>query len=306
MTDPLADRLHGIIPPVVTPVTEDRTLDRSSAENLYRYMIDAGVHGLFLFGSSGEGPCLTNIERITAAEIALEAAASRIPVLAGVLEPGTDRIIEQATKLKSIGVDGLVVCPPFYFPASQQEVLEHYRSIRQSVDLPIVAYDIPRTTKVKIQLETMLQLAREGTIVGVKDSSGDCVGFRRLLIKRPTGFKMFTGSELLIDSVLLQGADGSVPGIANLAPEPFVRLYNLWKAGRYDEAVELQTSIVRLFDVVLSPDGSRDTGYVLGVMKTAPKLRGVIASNRTFQPSCPITAEQEERIRGMMTELGFL
>ncbi len=269
-------------------------------------MLESGVHGVFLFGSSGEGPHLQESDRIAGLEVARETIASQIPILAGVLEPATDRVISAARTAQSLGADGVVVCPPYYFPATQEHVLSHFRAIREAIDLPIIAYDIPVTTKVKINLDTMLTLAREGTIIGVKDSSGDSVGFRRLLMKRPSQFAMFTGAELLVDQVLLAGAEGAVPGLANVAAKPFVELYNFWRAGESKQAVELQNTMANLFDVFIPPTGERNTGYAVGAMKVALKIRRIISSATTSLPFAQVTTEQEERTRSIMLECGVL
>jgi 4-hydroxy-tetrahydrodipicolinate synthase len=306
MPEQFSERLHGIIPPVTTPLTEAGAFDPESAKNLYRYMLESGVHGLFLFGSSGEGPVINDDERTFAMQTAVEVVQSRIPLLVGVLFPGTKQVITHGRLAKQLGADALVVAPPFYFPATQDELLDHFRAVRTEVELPIIAYDIPATTKIKVELNTMLQLAREGTVVGVKDSSGDVAGFRRLLAKRPPGFKMFTGSELLIDAVLLMGADGAVPGLANVAPELFVQLYDHWKAGRQAEAVEIQRRIVQLFEALVPPDNALTAAYAIGFMKAAQKLRGVIASTRSSLPLTQFTTEQEERTRRILIEFGLL
>lgn len=306
MTNQSAEHLHGIIPPVITPLTEQSRFDRASAEKLYRHHLDSGVHGLFLFGSSGEGPLLRESDRLEAIETAVKIVDGKVPLLVGTMEPGTDQVIAQGRIARELGADALVVCPPFYFPATQQEILTHFRKVHEAVGLPVLVYDIPFTAKVKVELETMLTLAEEKTVVGAKDSSGDAVGFRRLLVKRPQGFKLFTGSELLIDSVLLQGADGSVPGLANVAPELFVRLYKQWRDGRTEQAVKTQEQIVRLFEVFIPPEGKIRAGYFLGAMKTAMKLRGIIDTNRTCDPFAQFTAEDENRVRNIMTEVGVL
>jgi 4-hydroxy-tetrahydrodipicolinate synthase len=305
-TAPLADRLHGIIPPVITPLTDHGEFDPVSAERLYRLLADCGVHGLFLFGSSGEGPWLPDAARRMVIETARRAVGDRIPLLAGVLAPGTEACIEQARQARDCGADALVVCPPYYFRATQSEIAEHFRAVRRESGLQVLAYDIPVTTQVKIELNTMLELAREGTIVGAKDSSGDAAGFRRLLARRPPGFRLFTGSELLVDAALLAGGDGSVPGLANVAPELFVELYDHWRAGRAAEAVAVQDRITKLFEVFVCPDGAIRAGYAIGSMKTAMRLRGVIASARPCRPFPPVSAEHEARVRAIMREVGVL
>jgi 4-hydroxy-tetrahydrodipicolinate synthase len=306
MTLELRARLAGIIPPVITPLSDDGRFDRASAERLYRFHLEAGVHGLFLFGSSGEGPLLSEATRFEALETAVRIAGGRVPVLAGVLEPGTDRVIAEARRMRELGIDGLVVAPPYYFFTSQDEVIEHYRAVRRAVDLPLLVYDIPATTKVKVSLETMLALAEEGTVIGAKDSSGDAVGFRRLASKKPSGFKLFTGSEVLLDAALLAGADGAVPGLANVAPELFVQLYDVWTAGRLAEAAAIQERIVKLFEVFVRPDGTIQSGYAIGSMKTAMNLRGVITGTRLCAPFAAVTAEHQARVRSVLQESGVL
>lgn len=306
MTNDFRDRLHGIIPPVITPLDDAGRFDAASARRLYQFHLDAGVHGFFLFGSSSEGPLLNAAQRRESLETLRGVVSGRVPILAGILTPGTQQAIVQANAAKEMGADALVVAPPFYFPATQDEVLHHFRSIRTAVDLPIVAYNIPVTTKVKIEIPTMLELAGDQTIVGVKDSSGDVAGFRRLLSRRPRGFRLLTGSELLVDSVLAMGADGSVPGLANVDPGLFVEMYDHWRAGRVDEAIRIQSRLVKLFEVFCLPDGTIRPGIAIGGMKTAMKLRGVIATNRLCEPFLPVSDEQEQHIRGILSEIGFL
>ena len=306
MSQTLSDRLCGIIPPVITPFRDDGEFDAESAANLCRYMIDCRMNGLFMFGSSSEGPALTAAQREQSFGIAVEAAAGKIPIVAGVMEPTTQRVIAQARVAKDAGADGLVVCPPYYYPTLQEEVIRHFRLIREAVDLPIIAYDIPATTKIKMSLETMLKLASEGTIVATKDSSGDATNLRRLLIHRPSGFRVFTGSEAIVDTALIAGADGSVPGLANVAPKPYAEMYDYWVAGRMRETFEVQNTLTRLYEVFVKPGGGNSPGYAFGSMKIAMKLRGVIASCRLSDPFEQITAEHETRVKRILEETGTL
>lgn len=307
MTTPrLADRLRGLIPPVITPLDEHGGFDAASAERLYRYLVDCGVHGLFLCGSSGEGPWLADETRLASIELARRTIGD-LPLLVGALAPATDAVIEQARQARDRGADAVVVCPPYYFRVTPAEVLEHFRAVRRAVDLPIVAYDIPVTTHVKIDLETMLTLAVEGTIIAAKDSSGDAVGFRRLIERCPEDFRLFTGCELLIDAVLLAGADGTVPGLANVAPELFVELFEHWWAGRVADAVAVQSRVAKLFDVFVCDDGAAaGPAYAIGSMKIAMHLRGVIATMRLCRPFASPTPAHQERVRAIMTEVGVL
>ncbi|MFI4850577.1 MAG: dihydrodipicolinate synthase family protein [Gimesia chilikensis] len=306
MTIDLSTQLKGVLPPVITPLTSERRLDAASAESVYRFMLKQGVHGLFLFGTSGEGPLLCEPDREEATEIAVKVVDGSVPLLVGVIAPGTEQIIAQAKVAKAQGADAVVVCPPYYYPASQKDMLVHYRTIREAVDIPIFAYDIPVMTKIKIELDTLMTLGKEGTIIGVKDSSGDAVGFHRLVASKPPGMKLFTGAEMLVHAVMMAGADGTVPGLANVGPELFVQLYEAAAAGNHQEAVRLQEAIVRLFEVFVCPDGTMNVGYIIGSMKTALRLRGIIENDTLFHPFPACTPELIERTETIMKEVGCL
>jgi 4-hydroxy-tetrahydrodipicolinate synthase len=306
MTSDISEQLHGIVVPVITPLTEHRDFDRSSAERLYAHLVEIDVQGLFLFGTSGEGPLLGSADRRLALETAVATAGSSVPILAGAIEPGTKGVIQQALAARELGADAVVVCAPFYFPASQTDVLRHFRAVREAVDLPIVAYDIPQTTHTKIQLTTLMTLAREGTIVAVKDSSPDFVGFRRLLEQRPPGFRVFTGAEMLLDAALQFGADGTVPGLANVAPELFVQLYKFERAGDFEQVAEVQSRLLKLFEVFLTADGNLETATAIGAMKSAMQLRGLIETNTLAAPFSHVTDKQHLRTQRIMKEVGVL
>lgn len=306
MANNVSDQLKGVLPPVITPLTPDRKLDKASAESVYRFMLKQGAHGLFLFGTSGEGPLLSEADRHQATEIAAKVVDHQIPLLVGVIAPGTEQIIEQAKVAKAQGADAIVVCPPFYYPASQHDMLVHYRTIRESVDIPILAYDIPKMTKVKIEMDTLMTLGEENTVIGVKDSSGDAVSFHRLVSNKPEGMKLFTGAEMLVHAVMMAGADGTVPGLANVAPELFVQLYEAAAEQNHEEAVRIQEAIVRLFEVFVCPDGTMNVGYVIGVMKTALRLRGAMEHDTLFHPFPACTPELIDRTKSIMEEVGCL
>ncbi len=306
MISDLIEKMRGIIPPVTTPLSEDGKFDPASAEKLYGEMMAAGSHGLFLFGSSGEGPVLSEEVKTEVVKIAQSVTQGKVPVFAGIMAPGTEQVIKEAKWAEKLNVDAVVVCPPYYYPVTQSEVLNHFRLVKQATDLPIMAYDIPVTTKIKINYETMLTIANEGLAIGAKDSSGDSVGFSRLINNRPDNFKLFTGTEALVDAIMLKGADGTVPGLANVAPELFVQLYDKWKAGEMIEALLIQKNILELYEVIFLPDGSFNFGYALGSMKTAQMLRGWITSNKLTQPFDSVSPDRVERIRKIMIEIGIL
>ncbi|TMC58036.1 MAG: dihydrodipicolinate synthase family protein, partial [Chloroflexi bacterium] len=235
-------KLHGVIPPVVSPMHPDGRLDDESLQRLINFLIESGVHGLFALGSTSEFAALTDAERRQSMRTAVQTAAGRVLVLAGIMETSTARVIQQGQYASEADVDGVVLAAPYYAPNSQREIIGHFRLVRREVGLPIMAYDIPAMVKVKLEPRTLITLAEEGTIVGLKDSSGAWEQFRDVIVgtRHLPNFRTFTGSELLVDVALLMGAHGVVPGIGNVVPGEYVRLYELARSGQWAEAACLQ------------------------------------------------------------------
>lgn len=302
--------LKGIIPPVCTPFTEQHEIDVPSLEKLLDFQLDAGVHGLFMLGSTSETATLTYSQRVTVLETAVAKAKGRVPIMAGTMDTATERVLEHARAAKAAGVDALVVTSPFYIRPSQSEIIEHFRIIKQEIGLPIVAYDIPGAVQTKLARETVLTLADEGTIIGLKDSSGDEGNFRGLIIaaKSRPNFSIFTGSELIIDGILLAGADGSVPGICNVDPHGFIKIYEAVQRGDLATAVAEQDRIYKLFSIIHCAEPGRmgPTAGALGGFKTALMLRGIIATNVPGRPMTRLNDVEIERVRKIVAEAGLL
>lgn len=309
---PLPKGFKGIVPPVSTPFTEDHEIDTASLERLVNFQIKGGVHGLFVLGSTSETPFLTDKQRATVLEVTVKTAAGRVPVLAGAIETTTSRVIEQARLAEKAGASALVVTPPFYARFNQAEAIEHYRQVRATVDLPIMAYDIPVAVHIKLERETVIQMAQAGIIAGLKDSSGDEANFRGVILERNrlnlTDFSIFTGSELIIDGALLMGADGAVPGLGNVDPDGYTRLYKLARSGDWVAAKQEQDRLYRLFSIIYAGTAGRTgpTATALGGFKTALMLRGVIATNVMGRPMTRYNQAEVERVRAILVEAGLL
>jgi 4-hydroxy-tetrahydrodipicolinate synthase len=218
----------GIIPPMLTPLTPDERVDCAAVERLVNFLIGHGVHGLFILGSIGEGAFLRPAERRTLAEATIAAARGRVPVIAGVLEPGTEQVIEGMRLLALPGIAAYVVTTPYYYGGFPPASLgEHFRRVASAADRPILAYNIPQNTHVAMKADLMGELADVPNIVGVKDSAGDWFEDQVLLLRpRRTGFAIFQGNQAYAGVSLLAGADGLVPGHANIWPDLLVGMYN--------------------------------------------------------------------------------
>lgn len=301
--------LHGIIPPICTPLTEQGEIDVASTRRLADFLLESGVHGIFALGSTGEGTSLTTTQRDTVLRSVVAQVNGRVPVLAGILDSSTDRCIEHARAAQAAGVDVLVLGSIYYYRPGQHEIFEHFRAVRAAVDLPILAYDVPTATQVKLEVATVKRLFDEGMIVGIKDSSGAVELFRQLLLlTRGSEFRAFTGSELIVDACLRMGAHGSVPGLANVFPVEYVRLYELAQTGDWDGARELQERLLGCFWELITQG---EAGYsinssALGGFKSALKLKGVIASAQLAAPLHSFSPQDEQRVADVLRKHGFL
>ncbi len=306
----LSDRLAGIIPPVATPFTDDGEVDLPALERLIGFLLDAGVHGLFMLGSTSETATLTDRQRAAVIETGVRTAAGQVPVLAGVIDTATALAVEHAQVARRLGADALVLTAPFYLRPSQAEIIEHFRAVGAAVDLPILAYDIPVFVPTKIERATVLALARDGVIVGLKDSSGDLGNFRLLVSEARDldGFAAFTGSELLVDLALLIGARGSVPGLGNVDPAGFVRVYDAVRAGDLETARREQERLCRLYAILAASTSGRLglSATAFGAFKTALMLRGVLPSNAMGRPLLRYDADEVGRVRAVLEKVGLL
>ena len=285
--------LAGIVPPVCTPMGADGDVDAASLERHVEFLLDAGVHGLFMLGSSSEVAFLTDRQRDRVLEVAVKTTGGQVPVLAGAIDTTTSRVVEQGLRAKERGADAIVVTAPFYARATHpSEVKLHFRTVRERVGLPLVAYDIPVAVHTKLDLAVVLELAGDGVIDALKDSSNDIHSFRALATgaRSLAGFAVLTGSELVVDCALFLGADGAVPGLANVDPHGYVALYETCRSGDWAKARLMQERLVRVFEITNCADVTRKgpSSSGLGGFKTALMLRGVIAHNAMGLPQIPL------------------
>lgn len=299
---------HGVVPPVVTPLTENFEVDYPSYTSVLEHLIAGGVHGLFVLGSTSEVIFHDEATRRRILEHTVKVVNGRLPVLAGVIDPTTDRVIGHAKTAQAIGVDAVVVTAPFYTRTSQPEVVDHFRYVRQALDVPVIAYDIPVCVHTKLERQTTVTLAREGTIAGVKDSSGDDGTFRFCLLDladKPDVFLM-TGSEIVVDNALQMGAHGVVPGLANVDPHGYVRLWKHARAGDWDAARKEQERLCQLFEMVWVSLPRTSAGSAgVGAFKTAMRELGIIATNTMARPQRSLNAEESAKVAQMVRAAGL-
>ncbi|KWR72434.1 dihydrodipicolinate synthase family protein [Arthrobacter sp. W1] len=300
----------GVIPPVITPRTADGVIDTAGLEAVVQHLLAGGVTGLFVLGSSGEVPYLSNAERELVVSTIAAANDGRVPLIVGANEQTTARVIEEGRRMIELGAQALVVTTPYYALSNAAEIEAHFRAIHAALDVDIFAYDVPVRTHVKLPLDVAIRLAKDGVIVGVKDSSGDDVSFRQLLLATGgiEGFSVFTGHEVVVDGALLGGAHGVVPGLGNVDPAGYRRLFDAAVAGDWAQAAKEQDRLARVFDIVYTPDPSRVSGGAagLGAFKTALVELGIIGNNTMSTPMESLNAAEAATIRAILAETGLL
>ena len=237
--------IKGIIPPIVTPMNEDESVNEKELRNQVNRQIKGGIHGLFPFGTNGEGYILNEKEKEEVLSIVIDETKGRVPVYAGTGCISTKDTIRQSQMAESLGADVLSIITPSFAAASQNELYDHYKAVAEAVDMPIVLYNIPARTGNALAPATVAKLSKIPNIVGAKDSSGN---FDNMLqyIEQPRDSKDFavlSGNDSLILWNLLAGGTGGIAGCANVFPEVMASIYNYFAAGDLENARKAQDSI---------------------------------------------------------------
>jgi 4-hydroxy-tetrahydrodipicolinate synthase len=272
---PLPQPLRGIIPPLVTPLTDQDQLDVAGLERLLQRTIDGGVHGLFILGTTGEGPNLAYAVRHQLVERVCDHVAGRVPVLVGITDTAWGESLELAQKAYAAGAAGLVAAPPYYLPLSQVELADYYENLAARVPLPLVLYNMPSCTQVAIQPPTVRRLSLVDNIVGLKDSSGRLDYFRAVveLVGKLPEFSLLVGPEELLAAVIPLGANGGIPGGANMFPRLYVALYEAAVAGAQQRVTQLHEQVLRVAKTIYAV-GEGDSRHIKGI-KCALKWLGI-------------------------------
>ena len=289
--------LKGVYAAMATPLTPDEKVDKSSVRKLVRYLLDGGLHGLVVLGSTGEFPAMTESMRQNVIETALEAVQGRVPVLIGCGEPGTKRTIDQVKTAMKTKADALLVALPYYFPLDQPAVMRHYQMVAEASTLPICLYNFPQMTKIAMIPDTVAKLAAHPNIIGVKDSAGDFVGMQRYLdVTAAEPFAVMSGSPALALSALELGAKGGIFAGASLFPRPCAEVYNAFLRGDIATAIAVQKKI----SLIPLMGGF---GPNAAVIKFGLNKLGVCGPTVTAPMGLP--AGQEEKIFAWMGRIGL-
>ncbi|MBW3086889.1 4-hydroxy-tetrahydrodipicolinate synthase [Austwickia sp. TVS 96-490-7B] len=299
----MSPSFSGVIPPLVTPLTRDGDLDVPSLERLVARLLEAGVHGIFALGSSGEVAFFDDELRSRVLEAVRGVVAGAVPVLAGCIDMQTSRVLAHVRAAERLGVDGVVVTAPFYAITGPEEIDTHFRTIGAASSVPVLAYDLPVCVHTKLAPQLLVELGRDGVIVGVKDSSGDDVSFRRLAMQNGDAgspLALFTGHEVVVDGAYLSGAHGCVPGLGNVDPAGYVRLHEAAVRGDWDSVRAEQDRLARLMEIAFVPVGKVGPAAGVGAFKTALQLLGVFDTNTMSVPMTALEGANVDAVRAVL------
>ena len=237
--------IKGIIPPIITPMNEDESVNEAELRRQVNRQIAGGVHGIFCFGTNGEGYILNEKEKEKILDAVIDETDGRVPVYAGTGCISTKDTILQSQMAERMGADVLSVITPSFAAASQNELYEHYKAVAEAVDMPIVLYNIPARTGNALAPATVARLSHIPNIVGVKDSSGNFDNMLQYIeqTRDSKDFAVLSGNDSLILWNLLAGGTGGIAGCANVFPEVMASIYNYFAAGDLENARKAQDSI---------------------------------------------------------------
>lgn len=242
-----AVEIKGIIPPIITPMNDDESINVAELRAQVNRQIEGGVHAIFCFGTNGEGYILNGKEKELVLRTVIEETNGRVPVYAGTGCISTKETIEQSKMAQSLGADVLSIITPSFAAASQNELYEHYKAVAEAVDMPIVLYNIPARTGNALAPATVAKLAQIDNIVGAKDSSGIFTNILAYIdagkSKKNGTFSTLSGNDQLIIWNLLAGGTGGIAGCANVYPHVMASIYNLFMEGKIEEAKAANASI---------------------------------------------------------------
>lgn len=291
--------IKGVIPPIVTPLTDDYKLNEKALRKMINYLIENGLHGLFPAGTTGEFYGLDNDEYRALLEITIDEAKGRVPVYGGVNHITTKGAVKLAEIAQEAGVDCLSILTPMFISPTQEDIYRHYKTIAESTDLPIIMYNNKPKTGVDITPQTVARLADIKNIIGVKDSTGDMTNTEEYLrLTKDKDFSVLMGRDTLIYAALTYGATGAIASCSNVAPRIAADIYDKYVAGDLEGALEAQYKLAPLRIAF-------GLGTFPAVIKEGLKMQGIDVGP-CYEPVGPLKEEERQTLKKILTDLQLL
>ncbi len=287
----------GSMVALVTPF-RDGAVDEKAFQDFVEWQIAEGTHGLVPCGTTGESPTLSHDEHKRVTELCIEAAAGRVPVVAGAGSNSTAEAIDLARHAKEAGADGVLVVTPYYNKPNQDGLYAHFKAINDAVEIPIIIYNIPPRSVVDMTVETMAELAKLPNVVGVKDATTDLQRPLETRIAAGPDFCQLSGEDGTALPFLIQGGVGCISVSANVAPKLCAMMHNAWQQGALDTAMQINERLMPLHKAMFfqpSPAGAKYGAHLLGHCTPDTRL--------PLTPAAPATQAQ---VRDAMTGLELI
>lgn len=294
--------LKGIVPPLITPLNADLSLDSQSLEKLVEHLVQGGVHGLFILGTTGEFAGLSYPVKHQLIRETSQIVRGRIPVLVGITDCSIQESIALAETAKESGAYAVVAAPPFYMNVGQEELITYYRSLADAISLPLFLYNMPSHTKVAIEVATVTTLGSHSNIIGLKDSSANGGYFQMLCheFRNDPTFSLLVGPEEMTVETVLMGGHGGVNGGANLFPSLYVELYQAAEDKNWSAIASLQQEVMTISKNIYGL-GTYRSGYIMG-LKTAMSMVG-LCQEFFAPPVSPFNAKERDELKSRLYEI---
>jgi 4-hydroxy-tetrahydrodipicolinate synthase len=303
IASPPEQPIQGIIPPLVTPLAGRDRLDREGLERLIEHTLAGGVHGLFMLGTTGEGPSLSYRLRRELISATCLIVRGRVPVLVAITDTCLAEAVALANHSAEAGARAVVSSTPYYYPAEQNDLIRYFRALASELPLPLFLYNMPRMTKDRIEPDTVRELMQLDQIVGLKDSSGDMDYFRQVAqaAKARTDWRLFIGAEASLIDALRLGGHGGVNGGGQVAPRLLAGLWDAFHSGDEAQVAALQQRL-RRFGAIYSFGGH---AAVTQGLKCALSLMGICEDEMAL-PFAPLGAENRAKVRAILEDLDLM
>ncbi|MEQ5842663.1 4-hydroxy-tetrahydrodipicolinate synthase [Paraburkholderia acidicola] len=247
-----AQQLQGVLPAIPTPVHADDTIDADAARALIRYLLKQGVDGIVPLGGTGEYGALARTERVRMAELTAGECAGKVPVIAGVLDPGYHDALQAGREFAAAGADALLVLTPYYTNPTQQGIRDYYMRYADEAPAPILIYEIPYRTRIAITPEVLHELSQHERIIGMKACNTDMWHFLRTVAGVDASFSVLSGEDTLFPLHVAAGARGGIVVTASLLPTAWRTMYRLAVGGNTQDALALHRTLIPLMNMAFA------------------------------------------------------
>ena len=291
-------QIRGSIPAIVTPMHEDGSLDLPAFRKLIDWHAEEGSNGLVVVGTSGESATLSVDEHILMVKTAVEHTAKRFPIIAGAGGNSTSEAVELAKAAKEVGADATLQVVPYYNKPTQEGMYQHFRRIAESVDLPVILYNVPGRTVADMNHDTVLRLADVPGIVGVKEATGNIDRAANLIKYAPAHFAIYSGDDPTAIALMLLGGHGNISVTANVAPRAMSELCRAALAGDAITARKIHLSLLSLHKQMFCESNPIPAKWALAALG---RMEGGIRL-----PLTPLDARYHDIVRDALRETGLL